>query len=115
MDPFPRFTERLKQALWEERINARQLALKIGVNPSYITRMLAGERNPPTDELIIKIADALKLDRDLLLIEAGRLPQFLTGSLSAMGPITEEDVKVLKRATDRIRLRHMEEQGKAKK
>jgi transcriptional regulator with XRE-family HTH domain len=48
-----------------ERLNARQLALRIGVSPSYITRMLTDERNPPTDDLILKIADVLDLDPSL--------------------------------------------------
>lgn len=100
------FVDTLKQALWQERMNPRQLALSIDVSPSLVTRILAGERNPPSDALIAKIAEVLNLDPDKLLMEAGRPPRFLTGFLCATRPITDEDVKVLKQATARLRQRH---------
>ena len=106
MNLYPQFTEWLKQALWDKHLNARQLALRIGVSPSYITRMLSGERNPPADDLILKIADALELDPDTLLIQSGRLPRCLSGCVSAVGQLTEDDIQTLKRAADQIRARH---------
>ena len=84
-----------------EGLSSRQLAFKAGVHPSYITRMLAGERNPPSGDVIKKISRALKLDFDELLWYAHRVPMFMRTDK----PPTNEDVKALRRFLSEIRRR----------
>ena len=105
MSDHSRFIRTLKVALERERYSARELALKIGVAPSYITRVLTGERNPPSDEVIEKIAGVLNLNPNRLLMEAGRLPIFLR----AAGPLSDDDLETLKKSYEGIRKRHREE------
>ena len=104
--PYRRFNSVIRTAMEKEQYSARQFALEIGVNPSLITRVLSGHRNPPADPLIERMANVLMLDPDLLLLEAGRLPRFLRGFLRASPSLTDEDLRLLKRTIDRIREHH---------
>ncbi len=72
MNDSSRFSRTLRQALKERRYSARELALAVGASPSYLTRVLAGERNPPSgnppsEAVITKIAHVLDLNTDRLL------------------------------------------------
>ena len=102
MKEYSRFIAKVSQALARERYSVRQLALAIGLDPSYLTRVLAGERNPPADEHIRKIGDLLRLDPDELLMDVERLPLFLR----ATGPLDEKDMQSLRRVAGEIRQRH---------
>lgn len=102
MNEYKRFIKLVKDALERERYSARELALKIGIAPSYITRVLAGERNPPSSEIIEEMAKVLKINPDRLLIEAGRLPVFLR----ATGTLTDDDLAALRKSYERILQRH---------
>jgi transcriptional regulator with XRE-family HTH domain len=104
-----RFIKLVKDALEKERYSARELALKIGVAPSYITRVLGGERNPPSSEIIEDISKVLNINPDRLLMEAGRLPVFLRST----GALTDDDLAALRKSYERIRQRH-EHESKSK-
>ncbi len=104
MTEYTRFIDTIRRALQKEGYTARQLALEVRVDPSYISRVLAGERNPPSARVVEKIAHVLHLDPDELVIEAGRF----SGFLRASGPLTDEDLKALRRVSERIRQRHRE-------
>ncbi len=54
-------------------ISLRKFAEMMGVSPTYISLLERGELNPPSEELTIKIADSLSLDRDYLLGKAGKV------------------------------------------
>ena len=57
-------------------IKLKELSLKTKLSISYLSRLLAGGRGVPTDEKIIKIAEALDIQPpDLLLVEAGRVDE----------------------------------------
>ncbi len=102
------FIETVKAALASQRYSVRELAMNVGVDPSYMTRVLAGERNPPSDEVIEKIATFLNLNASWLLWQAGRLPLFLRTT----GPLTDDDFDALKKAWGRIKQRHDEKKRK---
>lgn len=53
--------------------SVRGLAAKIGVQPSYISKIERGEVPPPSEERIIQIAQALGENPDLMLALAGRV------------------------------------------
>jgi transcriptional regulator with XRE-family HTH domain len=54
-----------------------ELARRIGRTQSYVSQLESGALHPPDDEVLSKIAAALKIDEDMLMIEAGRLPPAL--------------------------------------
>jgi transcriptional regulator with XRE-family HTH domain len=55
-------------------ISQKELAIAIGVGDSYISKIENGILPPPSTRVVIKIAEYLKVDRDELLILAGKLP-----------------------------------------
>ena len=104
------FIRTIKASLKAHRYTARQLALAIDVDPSYITRILGGERNPPSEELLAKIAEVLKLDPDRLRYEAGLLPQFM----KSRGPLSDKDFQALRSFMDEIRQDHKRDKTERK-
>jgi hypothetical protein len=42
-----------------------------------VSQLESGALHPPDDDILAKIAGALKIDEDMLMIEAGRLPPAL--------------------------------------
>jgi transcriptional regulator with XRE-family HTH domain len=58
-----------------------ELAREVGVDPSYVSRMELGEREPPRQHVVEDLARALRLgilDRNRLLMAAGYAPMSLT-------------------------------------
>ena len=107
MEDYSRFIARVSEALRAQRYSVRQLALAVGLDPSYLTRVLSRERNPPADEHISKIARFLQLDEDGLLMDAGRLPM----CLRATGPLDETDMERLRSVVTQITRRHRRRQS----
>ena len=58
-------------------LSCNELARAVGVDPSYISRLERGEREPPRRRVIERLAEVLKLpleDQDRLLVSAGYAP-----------------------------------------
>lgn len=56
-------------------ISTRTLAKKCGIDSSYLSKILKGKRNLPTDEKVIShIAKAVGSDPDYLMFVCGRIP-----------------------------------------
>jgi len=56
-------------------ISTRTLAKKCGIDSSYLSKILKGKRNLPTDEKVIsRIAKAIGADPDYLMFVCGRIP-----------------------------------------
>ena len=97
---YPLFIKKVVEAMDQQGYSARQLAFEVGVDPSYISRLLAGERNPPSDQIIGRIAVALKVDLEDLLLSAGRLVLMRSGQ-----SLTEEELAMLKKFLADLRRR----------
>lgn len=63
-------------------ITQRKLASKVGVNFSYISRIESGDTKMPSDEILIKISDALELDIDKVMLLSNKYPQELRDLLA---------------------------------
>lgn len=61
-----------------KEIGLREMAKKIGVSPTYLSKVERDEFPPPTEEKARKIAGVLGLDADELLALAGRVASDLT-------------------------------------
>ncbi|HAM35233.1 MAG TPA: hypothetical protein DEB40_13925 [Elusimicrobia bacterium] len=56
-------------------LTLRGLCREAGLDPSFFSKVLAGKRNPPSDEAALRrIALALEIDAVELIVSAGRLP-----------------------------------------
>ena len=51
----------------------RQLAQRIGVEPSFLSKVERGEVAPPSEEKILRLARELGEDQDVLLALAGKV------------------------------------------
>jgi transcriptional regulator with XRE-family HTH domain len=78
-----RFSELLKKYRKRAKKSFNKLAIDIGVDPSYISRIEIGDRRPPKREIVIKLGRSLGLD-------ATEIDDFLIAANYA--PIYPEDV-----------------------
>jgi len=56
-----------------EAISLRQLAMRCGITPAYLSRVERDEVAPPGEETITRLADELGEDCDVLLAMAGKI------------------------------------------
>ncbi|MBX5491747.1 MAG: helix-turn-helix domain-containing protein [Chloroflexi bacterium] len=80
-DDFGSLLRRLREAAG---LSCNELARLVAVDPSYISRLERGEREPPRRLVVERLADALGLspiERDRLLVSAGYSP----GAIRALG------------------------------
>jgi len=57
----------------ELNIGLRKFASIVGLSPTFISKMEVNEFAPPKEDNIIKIAEALNVDKDMLLGMAGKV------------------------------------------
>ena len=63
--------EGLKKA--DRSFSLRQVAERVGIEPSYLSKVERGEVAPPSEETIQRLAKELDLDPDALLALAGKV------------------------------------------
>lgn len=74
MSPSP-FARLVSDALARRGLGLRELCRRARLDPSLISKVLAGKRSPPWDEDgLRRLAQALELDVAALSVAAGRLP-----------------------------------------
>lgn len=61
------------RAAGDRNYSQRQVALRIEVEPSYLSKVERGLIPPPSEEKILRLADELDLDADTLLALAGKV------------------------------------------
>ena len=86
------FAERLSSMMKKNKMNQKELALKIGVTEAAISRYIGGERDPKID-VVANMATALHTTTDYLLgredadyvqTELGRIKMFVARNSLAM-------------------------------
>jgi len=66
--------ERLRQRRLELGIGLRELASKVGISPTFLSRVETNdEKSPPAEKNLRALAEQLQLDADELLTLAGRV------------------------------------------
>ena len=73
-EKFGAFIRREREA---REIGLREMAKKIGVSPTYMSKVERDEFTPPTEDKVRSIAQILECDPDELLAMAGRVPSDL--------------------------------------
>jgi transcriptional regulator with XRE-family HTH domain len=95
-------------------IGLREMAKKIGVSPTYLSKIERDEFAPPTEEKVRKIAEIIGHDPDELLALAGRVaseltdiirerPREMADFLRAAKGLTAEDMARLARQAHKAR------------
>ncbi len=110
-EKFGAFIRREREA---KEIGLREMAKKIGVSPTYLSKVERDEFPPLAEDKVRKIAGVLKLDADELLALAGRVatdltdiirerPREMADFLRAAKGLTAEDIVRLARQAQRAK------------
>jgi transcriptional regulator with XRE-family HTH domain len=110
-EKFGAFIRREREA---KEIGLREMAKKIGVSPTYLSKVERDEFPPPAEDKVRKIASVLGLDADELLALAGRVasdltdiirerPREMADFLRAAKGLTAEDMARLARQAQRAK------------
>ena len=72
------FGSLVRQKREAREIGLREMAQKIGVSPTYLSKIERGDFEPPAEDKVRKIAEIIDHDPDELLALAGRVASDLT-------------------------------------
>jgi len=69
------FSRLVSEAMALRGLGLRELCRRADLDPSFFSKVLAGKRNPPSDEEPLRrVAAALELDPVEVIVAAGRIP-----------------------------------------
>jgi len=93
----------------DPRFSVRQVAKRIGVEPSYLSKVERGEVAPPSEQTIIRLATELKLEADVLLALAGKVSSDLQTIIRQRPQLFAELIRNMKELPDNAILRLVRE------
>ncbi len=99
--------ERLRQS--DATFSVRQVAMRIGVEPSFLSKVERGEAPPPSEAKIVALAQELGEDQDMLLALAGKVSSDLQEAIRKRPELFAALIRQLKDAPDRAVLRIVRE------
>jgi len=107
------FGIRLRQLRLERKINQRLLAAQVGVDFTYLSKIENGRMPPPSEDVIVKLAEALQTDADELLRLAQKVPHgiqsvinrspAMPSLLRTVSDLNESEIKKLEDYAKKIR------------
>ncbi len=108
---FGKYCRETREALkvGDSRFSVRQVAQRIGVEPSYLSKVERGEVAPPSEQTIIKIAQELEQEPDLLLAMAGKVSSDLQNIIRQRPQLFAELIRNMKDIPDNAILRIVRE------
>ena len=90
-----------EKRLWEDRtFSVRQVAQRIGVEPSYLSKIERDQVAPPSEATITRLAQELGEDSDLLLAMAGKVSSDLRDIILRRPQLFAELLRQLRDAPD---------------
>ncbi|MDH3292431.1 MAG: helix-turn-helix domain-containing protein [Gemmatimonadota bacterium] len=99
--------ERLKAS--DATFSVRQLAVRIGVEPSFLSKVERGETPPPSEEKVKALAIELGEDPDVLLALAGKVSSDLQEAIRKRPELFAAVIRELKDVPDQAVLRIVRE------
>ena len=102
-------TRREQLHLKDKRFSLRQVALRIGVEPAYLSKIERGEVAPPSEATTVKLARELGEDPDVLLALAGKVSRDLQDIIRKRPRLFADLIRQLKQAPDDAILRVVRE------
>jgi len=94
----------------EEGLSLREVAQRAGLSPSFLSRMMSGERGLPPNEDLLRLAKALCVRPPvLLLVQAERIPT------RSLGEVTDAEMEQLLRAIRELVTGHRRSAARRKK
>ena len=93
----------------DRSFSVRKVAARLGVQPSYLSKVERGEQAPPTEEKIIALAGILGEDVDVLLALAGKVSSDLQEVIRRRPQLFAQLIRQLKDMPDHAVLRVVRE------
>src|SRR6185503_15798139 len=93
----------------DDRFSVRQLAQRIGVEPSFLSKVERDETAPPSEEKVLRLAKELGEDPDMLLALAGKVSSDLQAAIRKRPELFASLIRQLKDMPDRAVLRLVRE------
>lgn len=112
------FRELITGAFERQGMSLRQTAAAAGISPAFLSRILAGERGLPDDEILLRLGRALDIKPpEQVLVAAGRLPEGMKSLaalyLRASEPLNRQESREVARAIQAIILKRQRGKGRA--
>ena len=82
------FGERLRKLRKEASLSQSQLADKVGVSFTYLSKIESGAKPPPVEKVILRLAEVLDADSDELIALAGKVPSDIIEMLQSEYELT---------------------------
>lgn len=89
--------------------SVRQVAGRIGVQPSYLSKVERGEVAPPSEETLVRLARDLDVDPDLLLALGGKVSSDLLETIRRRPLLFAQLIRELRDLPDHAVLRLVRE------
>jgi transcriptional regulator with XRE-family HTH domain len=89
--------------------SVRRVALRVGLEPSYLSKIERGEQAPPSEDKIRALAKDLNEDPDVLLAMAGKVSTDLQDIIRKRPKLFAQLLRELKRAPGHAVLRIVRE------
>ena len=71
----PPFSRLVTDAMTRRGLGLRELCRRVKLDPSFLSKVLLGKRNPPAEEEVLRrMAAVLETDAVTLFVSAGRIP-----------------------------------------
>jgi transcriptional regulator with XRE-family HTH domain len=108
---FGEYVRRRRETLREAdpEFSVRRVAARIGVEPSYLSKVERGEQPPPGEQTIVALAKELDEDPDILLALAGKVSAELQKIIRKRPKVFAELIRELKNMPDHAVLRLVRE------
>ena len=68
------FGERLRELRLDKKVNQRDLASRVGIDFTYLSKLENGRMPPPATATIARLSNALNADTDELMLLARKVP-----------------------------------------
>ncbi len=109
--PFGPYLRKRREALRKKdrAYSLRQVASRIGVEPSYLSKVERGQESPPSEEKILALAKELGESPDVLLALAGKVSSDLQAAIRRRPDLFAQLIRELKNLPDRALLRIVRE------
>jgi HTH-type transcriptional regulator, competence development regulator len=111
MNHFGDYIRQRREKLRESNpeFSLRKIAMKIGVEPSFLSKVERGEQPPPSEAKIALPAEALGEDTDVLLALAGKVSSDLQKVIRQRPKLFAELIREMKDMPDHAMLRLVRE------
>jgi HTH-type transcriptional regulator, competence development regulator len=93
----------------DARFSLRQVAERVGIEPSYLSKVERGLGSPPSEETLLRVAAELDVDGDVLLALAGKVSSDLQDAIRKRPLLFAELIRELKDLPDQAVLRLVRE------